>query len=248
VASSGDCLVVSNQAFYDDVWYAWRDMQRYAPAPRYLRRMVMRELSRLEFGSVLDVGCGEGTLLKMIGEAYPQVRLAGSELSQTALAYCREQLPRAHLFPLDIVRGDVPEHTYDLVVSVQVLEHLEDDLAALKQLKKMCARYVVISVPGGRLDEHGRRNGHYRHYTRAELVFKMEQAGFAVMRSFTCGWPIHSLFYRAMVRYLPQTAIQSVGLGAYDARKRMVMQLADWMYRLNLPWVGTEVFAVGHVQ
>lgn len=245
--SPSERVAMSDQAFYDDVWYAWRDMQRYAPAPRYLRRMVMRELSRLEFGSVLDVGCGEGTLLRMIGDAYPNVRLAGSELSETALQYCREQLPRATLFPLDIVRGKVPEQTYDLIVSVQVLEHLEDDVAALTQLRKMCGHYLLISVPGGQLDEHGRRMGHYRHYTRDGLVQKMEQAGFYVARSFTCGWPVHSLLYRALIRYLPTGAVEQVGLGAYDVKKRALMKIADWAYRLNLPFIGTEVFAIGRV-
>lgn len=124
----------------------------------------MRELRRLEFESVLDMGCGEGTLLRMIAERYPKVSLAGSELSATALRYCKEQLPRAHLFRLDIVRDEVQPQTYDLIISVQVLEHLKDDLAALRNLWAMCRRYVLISVPGGELDEHGRRMGHYRHY------------------------------------------------------------------------------------
>ena len=59
------------QQFYDQVWFAWRDMQRYAPAPRYRRRKALRELSRLSFNSVLDVGCGEGSLLQMVARAYP---------------------------------------------------------------------------------------------------------------------------------------------------------------------------------
>ncbi|GEM_PF-340603 len=236
---------LGQQAFYDDIWVAWRDMQRFAPAPRYLRRTVMRELRRLEFESVLDMGCGEGTLLRMIAERYPKVSLAGSELSATALRYCKEQLPRAHLFRLDIVRDEVQPQTYDLIISVQVLEHLKDDLAALRNLWAMCRRYVLISVPGGELDEHGRRMGHYRHYTKDGLVQKMEQAGFRVVRIFTCGWPVHSLLYRQLVRRLPRNAVEQVGLGQYDWKKRTIMNLADFAYRLNLPFVGTEVFAIG---
>ena len=236
---------MTDQAFYDDIWVAWRDMQRYAPAPRYLRRVILKEIARLPFGSVCDVGCGEGTLLREIGERYPQATLAGSEFSQTALAYCRQQVPRAELFTLDLLKDDVSAYSYDLLISMQILEHLEDDMPALDRMRRMCRRYTLISVPGGLLDEHGRKNGHFRHYTKRDLVSKMEHAGFEVVRAFTCGWPVHSLFYRQLMRWLPRSAVDQVGLGAYDAKKRVLMNIADFAYRFNLNFVGTEVFAIG---
>jgi SAM-dependent methyltransferase len=236
---------MSDKAFYDDVGFAWRDMQRYAPAPRYLRRMVMKELNRLSFESVLDVGCGEGTLLKMIGEKYPAVALAGCEFSETALRYSREQLPQSHFFNLDILKDDVSDISYDLLISVQVLEHLEDDVLAIERMRQMCKRYLLVSVPGGKFDANGRQNGHFRHYTKQDLVQKMERAGFRVIRAFTCGWPVHSLFYRQLMRHLPRTALDQVGLGAYSLKKRLLMDIADFGYRLNLNFVGTEVFAIG---
>jgi SAM-dependent methyltransferase len=236
---------MTDKAFYDDIWVGWRDMERYAPAPRYLRRMVLREMGRLSFKSVLDVGCGEGTLLKMIAERYPGVELAGSEFSDTAMQYCREQLPNANIFSLDILKDDVSRISYDLLISMQVLEHLADDVDALKRMRRMCRKYTLISVPGGQLDEHGRKNGHYRHYTKAELVQKMEQAGFRVIRAFTCGWPVHSLFYRQLMRRLPRGAVTEVGLGPYGRKTRLLMDIADVAYRFNLSFVGTEVFAIG---
>jgi len=109
----------------------------------------------------------------------------------------------------------------------------------------MTKRYALISVPGGEFDEHGRKNGHYRHYTKTDLVEKMERAGFRVVRAFTCGWPVHSLLYRQLTRRLPRTTIDQVGLGAYDRKKRMLMNIADFAYRFNLSFIGTEVFAIG---
>ena len=233
------------QQFYDQVWFAWRDMQRYAPAPRYLRRMVMRELSRLSFGSVLDVGCGEGSLLQMVGKAYPTVKLAGSELSETALQFCRHTLPDTRFFKLDLENEDVMDSAYDVVLCVQVLEHLKDDVLALKKLHALCRRTAVISVPGGKLDEHGRKNGHYRHYTKQDLVEKMSRSGFRVNRAFSFGWPVHSLFYRQLVRWLPRESVEKVGLGAYSPAKRAIMKIGDLAYYFNLSFVGTEILAVG---
>lgn len=233
------------QRFYDEAWLAWRDMQRYAPAPRYLRRMVMRELARLQFDSVLDVGCGEGSLLKMVRETHPAATLSGSELSETALGFCRETLPSSTFFKLDLERDDVTGLNYDVVLCVQVLEHLQNDLTALGKLLALCRRAAIISVPGGKLDEHGRKNGHYRHYTKPDLVEKMTGVGFRVTRAFTCGWPVHSLIYRQLVRWLPRDSVERVGLGAYTPTKLALMRVADFAYRLNLPFVGTEVIAVG---
>jgi SAM-dependent methyltransferase len=235
----------SEKAFYDDIWLAWRDMQRYAPAPRYLRRMVLKEMKRCSFDSVLDVGCGEGTLLGMIAERYPSVQLAGCEFSETAVQSSREQLPQAKIFSLDLLNDDVSGIEHDLLLSVQVLEHLSDDVGALERMRKMCKRNIIVSVPGGQLDARGRRYGHYRHYTKRGVVQKMAQAGCRVTRAFMCGWPVHSLLYRQLLRHLPQGAVDHVGLGGYDRRKRLIMQVADWAYRFNLSFVGTEVFAIG---
>ncbi len=235
----------NHKAFYDDIWFQWRDMERYAPAPRYLRRMVLKELKRLQFDSVLDMGCGEGTMLKMLAERYPHAQLAGSEFSETALRYCREQLPKSDIFNLDILKDDVAGLSYDLVISIQVLEHLSDDVLALRKMREMCKRYTLISVPGGKFDDNGRANGHYRHYTKADLTEKMQRAGYKVIRAFTCGWPVHSLFYRQLMRRMPRSAMDKVGLGEYTPAKRMVMDIADFAYRFNLPFVGTEVFAIG---
>lgn len=234
-----------SQFFYDDIWKSWKDMQQFAPAPRYIRRMVMKELRRLEFRSVFDVGCGEGALLRMIKEAYPQVELAGSDLSETALASCRNQFPNGKIFRLDIEKDDVATFSYDLVISVQVLEHLNDDIMALKKLAAMSRKYVLINVPGGKLDEHAKTVGHYRHYTKRLLVKRMEQAGIRVIRVFACGWPFQSLVYRQLVRRLPRRTVERIGLGAYSPFKKKLMQIAEWLYLLNLSFIGTEIFAIG---
>jgi SAM-dependent methyltransferase len=233
------------QEFYDNIWFAWRDMQRYAPAPRYLRRMVMRELSRLSFKSLLDVGCGEGSLLQMVGKAYPTVTLGGSELSETALRFCRQALPNAKFFKLDLQHEGALDDPYDVVLCVQVLEHLSDDVMALEKLRALCRRAAVISVPGGKLDEHGRKNGHYRHYTKQDLVEKMSRSGFRVIRAFNFGWPVHSLLFRQLVRWLPRESVEKVGLGAYSPVKRTIMKIGDLAYFLNLSFIGTEIIAVG---
>ena len=232
--------------FYDEKWMAWRDMQRYAPAPRYLRRIVMKELSRVTFDSVLDAGCGQGALLEILAKRYPGVKLSGSELSETALDACRRLLPDAEFYRMDLLQDRVPvDRRYDVVISVQVLEHLEDDLAALRKLRQLCQRYILVSVPGGKLDAHGQRNGHYRHYTKRSLSAVMREAGFDVIRTFSCGWPVHSLIYRYAVRILPPSVVASAGLGGYSSTKRAAMRLLDYAYRLNLSFIGTEVFAIG---
>ena len=233
------------QAFYDEIWKDWHDMEVYAPAPRYIRRMVLREMARLDFKSVLDVGCGEGTLLQLIARRHPSATLAGCELSETALLTCRQGIPNGHFFRLDLERDEVPAgSSYDLLTCVQVLEHVQDDLTALTKIRQMCGKYALISVPGGKLDERGRRNGHYRHYTTADLRAKMERTGFHVRRIFTCGWPMHSLVYRQLVRHLPQDTVEKVGLGRYSPAKKALLQAFHFLNFLNLPFAGTEVIAV----
>ncbi|HEX8271781.1 MAG TPA: methyltransferase domain-containing protein [Longimicrobiaceae bacterium] len=133
----------------------------------------------------LEVGCGTGFVLAGVGRAFPGWSLTGSDLFPEGLAFARRRVPRAALFQMDARR--IPfEAEFDVAGAFDVLEHVEEDEAVLAELRRSVrpGGGILLTVPQhprlwGPMDDLAR---HRRRYTRAELVKKVERAGFRVER------------------------------------------------------------------
>ena len=136
---------------------------------------------------ILDVGCGTGANLEMLaqfGEA------EGVDVSDDALAFCAhkglkarkglaEQLPFA-------------DESFELTTALDVVEHLDDDVAGLKEMFRVTKRggYSLIFVPAfmwlwGVQDDIS----HHRiRYTKRQIVEQLEKAGYTVERATYANW------------------------------------------------------------
>jgi SAM-dependent methyltransferase len=132
---------------------------------------------------ILDVGCGTGANLLMLSE-YGDAE--GVDISTDALAFCRER-------GLDQVKVGAGEElpyddaTFDLVTALDVVEHMDDDLAGLREMRRVLrpGGRVLLFVPTfmflwGVQDDV---SNHRRRYRLPELRRVLEQAGFEVERT-----------------------------------------------------------------
>lgn len=98
--------------------------------------------------TVLDVGCGEGFVAAFLKKRMPETHITGVDLSETALAYARQHFGQCATFQqADIYQLPFPDQVFDTVVCSEVLEHLDDPDRAMRELKRVARRYVVITVP-----------------------------------------------------------------------------------------------------
>ena len=138
-------------------------------------------------GSLLEVGCGTGVVLAALNEAFPDLRLVGSELYAEGLEVARRRLPaKVELVELD-ARAMPYEAEFDVVAALDVLEHVVEDLDVLQGMRRAVRSGggLLLTVP-----QHPRLwsaadtfSHHVRRYTRRELVHKVETAGFEVVRA-----------------------------------------------------------------
>jgi len=99
---------------------------------------LLEMLKSVELGSrVLDVGCDNGRLLKVLSERH--AKYTGIDQSESLIKICREKYPEYKFAVEDILNlGELPEYDFDYVFCIAVLHHLpgaDSRLAALKQLK-----------------------------------------------------------------------------------------------------------------
>ncbi len=148
-------------------------------------RRAFRELIRAlgtAGGRVLDVGCGTGA---MLNELPPGWRLAaGCDRSEAALAFCRRRGLRA-LVQCDAVTLPFADGAFRLVMALDVVEHLGDDRACVRELARVCepGGHVLVHVPAFELlwSDKDEINQHHRRYGAGALRELVERAGLRVV-------------------------------------------------------------------
>ena len=94
-----DCKTRSGRAFDRQAWTY--DTARFGSHARGLYPVLLEQLVQIPHGSVLDVGCGTGELLREVGLRFPETARTGLDLSANMLAVAREKLGGA----VELVQG-----------------------------------------------------------------------------------------------------------------------------------------------
>ena len=130
---------------YNSKALEWECMQRFNPASRHRRRIIINLMNGMSFKSVHEVGCGRGIMLDTIGQDY-DVSLSGSDISGKVILKNRKDLPNMCFYKLDIRKESLPK-MFDCVIASELIEHLMDFEKAILNLVKMTKRYLIITVP-----------------------------------------------------------------------------------------------------
>ncbi len=132
---------------------------------------------------ILDAGCGSG---RNMLELARHGTVTGVELSSTSVALARERGAG------EVIEGSVLEMpfesgSFDLAVSLDVIEHLGEDVAALRELRRVVAPggALLVTVPAYQWlwSGHDEINHHCRRYTRRTLQHAAEPAGWETVRT-----------------------------------------------------------------
>lgn len=154
------------------------------------RRNIIVDLIRrgLTQGKILDVGCGTGFILEKLQADYGEIYEAwGMDSAATAIAFCdQKKLVRVRQGQLDCPEGhDLPPNYFDLITFLDVIEHIEQDLAILLAAKPYLQRQgqVLITVPAYQFlwSEHDQVHHHQRRYNKADLQQLLTQAGYEIL-------------------------------------------------------------------
>jgi SAM-dependent methyltransferase len=168
----------------------------WVPTPTYiLRRACVLDLMRSNSGKqVLEIGPGAGALLHDLSKL--GFRGTGVEASDPARNIAVKLLSATDTF--QIQREMPPARAdHDYLISLEVLEHIENDEQALKDwfacLKK--GGVLILSVPSHPewWSDDDVWAGHFRRYDKKDLIAKLERSGFKVTKIFTYGWPLANM-------------------------------------------------------
>ncbi len=160
---------------------------------------ALTEALGVSSASVLDAGCGTGGLIRRLAPKRARWRWTGIDVSDLACQLARERVSPGNV---DLARPAVPETQivhgsitslpfeaaqFDAIVSADVLYHVDEDEAALREFARVLrpGGVVVLNVPAYRWlwSYHDVAVQSRRRYDRAEVTRKLEDGGFVVRAS-----------------------------------------------------------------
>ncbi len=223
---------------------AHRTLRRMSVLDRY-NAWLWEKVAPFVHGKVLEVGAGIGNMTRRI---CAQTEVVATEINSEYLKILRSSFEgHSHVKVCELdLGGNIPAEVgagFDTVLCLNVLEHIEDDVAALRRIRDALqpGGRAVLIIPAfdslyGEID---RGVGHFRRYDRADIVARLEQAGFMVdhMATFNfvgaVGWYVNG-------RLLGRSTVPGVQSRFYD----MLVPLFRLEERFK-PSLGLSLLAVG---
>ena len=180
------------------------DMGEKIDWDEYVAKLVSRRgstatdfelLKRYVHGRILDAGCGTGILLGQLAASGVQ-EAVGVDVGMPGLVYGKRKFPNANFVAASVYQLPFKSSYFDLVYSIDVIEHLETPLLALKEYYRVCKPggivfiqtpnypikrvYDVLHVIRGSRDEWRDDPTHVSRFNYKSLFVSVSQAGFKV--------------------------------------------------------------------
>jgi 2-polyprenyl-3-methyl-5-hydroxy-6-metoxy-1,4-benzoquinol methylase len=161
------------------------------PVQRYLLRRFHRQIASLLKATgaekILDAGCGEGFVVSYLLHGNDRLAITGIDCSPQAIEMARQMVPGVLFNVGDLREMPYGDDSFDLVMCLEVLEHLPDPHKGLCELRRVTSTHCLVSVPhepffratnflrGKHVPAWGRDPEHLQHWTARQFRRLMEQ-------------------------------------------------------------------------
>jgi SAM-dependent methyltransferase len=219
---------------------------------------VLDALSLLEARApmrVLELGSGSGEFAGTVLRERPDVELVGLDLSAVGVEIAQRKVPSARFLQQDFTRPIEIEEQYrgwaTHAVCSEVLEHLDDPVAMLRNVRPLFAPgcRLVVTVPAGPMSAFDKHIGHRRHFDASVLEKMLRDAGLDVLDLRGAGFPFFNLYRLAVVargkKLIEDVAGQDTATLPLSARA--TMRMFSWLFALNTTRtrLGWQLVAIG---
>lgn len=148
---------------------------------------------------LLDVGCSGGHLLADLRAEWPAAELAGVDAEAAGLAHAQAAVPGAVILRASATDLPFADASFDGLVALNLLEHLPDDGAALREFARVLrpggSALVVVPSNPRLYDYYDAHLMHERRYARGELAEKARGAGLVPRAGAHLGSVVYPLFW-----------------------------------------------------
>ena len=222
---------------WDKHWSVYDANTQDNPAQLFRFRLVSGMIRTLPGSRLVDIGCGQGDLLRHINSTHPTFSLFGFELSASGVATTKRKVPSAQVSELDLFSESASKVlsavAADIATCSEVLEHVPDPVEFVRRSREALipGGHMVATVPGGPRTGFDVQIGHLRHFTRATAKETFELAGFEVIEVRGAGFPFFNLYKFAVL--LRGTKVAEDYEGETSLLFRATMKIFATLFRIS---------------
>jgi trans-aconitate methyltransferase len=241
---------------WDSHWSSYGETAAANPAQSYRRRLLFDTLNLRPGDRLVDIGSGQGDLIRDATEVQPGIECVGLELGASGIEQARRKTPAARFVHTDLLEPQAPAPELarwgTVATCSEVLEHVDRPDVLLRNASAYLApgAVVVVTVPAGPRSAFDRHIGHRRHFTRATLQRTLRDAGLEPVRMLAAGFPFFDL-YRLAVLVRGRKVIDDAQdpAGVNSGASGSLMRAFDRLFRANLSNspLGWQLIAVARV-
>ncbi|HVZ67493.1 MAG TPA: class I SAM-dependent methyltransferase [Patescibacteria group bacterium] len=172
-------------------------------------KLLLPIINRYDKGKkkVLDIGCGAGTISLYLASKGHSVK--GIDISNKAIKACIKSAKDMRINNVHFQRIDFP-HTiptgkFDLIICTEIIEHLDQDIQALKKMYRILNKngVLILSTPSidaplnklGLTKKFDKRVGHLRRYKKNDLIKTLKKENFKIISSEIKEGPIRNYLF-----------------------------------------------------
>jgi SAM-dependent methyltransferase len=183
-------------------------------ASRHHACSSLKNIVRKKNTVILEIGSSSGYLLRDIKKIIPESFLIGSDCIPESLEKISKKTPEIPLIQFDLVNCPLPDNCVDVVIALNVLEHINDDENAVKQIFRVLkpGGFAIVEVPANQelYDFYDEQLRHFRRYSLAELKKLAEKSGFTVVSASHLGFFIYPAFRYMKIRNVQKKNMDDV--------------------------------------
>lgn len=140
----------SNESHPDHVQEFVGKYEETSSISRYFVSSFYQALQTLlpaDIDSIFEAGCGAGYSSEYIRQMAPAARFEASDIGTDLIQLAQQRRPDISFSVESIYDLQRDDNSVDLAMALETFEHIDDPLAALRELKRVARKYVILSVP-----------------------------------------------------------------------------------------------------
>lgn len=202
-------------------------------------------LCRVSHPVILEIGCSSGFFIEDMLNTFSHATIIGADVVKEPLYRLAQKHPGVPLIRFDLLQCPLPQQCVDVLIMLNVLEHIEDDDRALQNAFHLIkpGGLLILEVPAGPClyDAYDAQLKHFRRYSARKLQQKLESIGFTILRKSHLGFILFPAF--ALVKFINKS-FQNEG----NVKKQISHtnnRLLEWAMKFELRYLSKSNLPFG---